>query len=254
MRTKHIFICALLMLIGASSETARAQSPDKFVKKTMKQYWQDQNRQPWSDLSYQMAVRIDPQYALALNANEISDSDPNQPLKYAVGEWHYFSLKTDGLGTYAEVDFLVYESKSDPVVYQVELQKNGRAITFLRGSSKMEVNNDTPNPPTIGLKENNPLFLKDWLIIAAVMIGGALLIYFLIFRALFAGLLFRRRWGVSSAENFTWSMSLLAMLALAAGLTLFYLGPRLETWIIIGVMGSFLLLHAFVWVVSGKEA
>jgi uncharacterized membrane protein HdeD (DUF308 family) len=49
-------------------------------------------------------------------------------------------------------------------------------------------------------------------------------------------------------------MSLLGMLALAAGLTLFYLGPRLETWVIIGVMGAFWLLHAIVWLAAGKEA
>ena len=86
------------------------------------------------------------------------------------------------------------------------------------------------------------------------MLTGAILVYVLIFRWLFNGLLFKRRWAVPGAEHFTWSMSLLVMLALAAALTLFYLGPRLETWIIIAVMGAFWLLHGVVWLVSGKEA
>ncbi|HXU37767.1 MAG TPA: hypothetical protein VN937_15500 [Blastocatellia bacterium] len=253
MKNRNVLLCALLVFIAAAGDTTRAQSPDKFVKKTSKYYWRDQNRQPWSDTSYEMAVRIDPQYAPALGAQEISDNDPVQPLKYAVGEFRRFGLKKDGQGTYADVEFLVYENKSDPVIYQVELQKNGRALPMLT-PSKVEVSNDTPDRQTGEVKENNTLFLKDWMIVAAVMLGGALLIYILLFRALFSGLLFRRRWGVSSAEHFTWSMSLLAILGLAAGMTLLYLGPRLEAWVIIAVMGAFWLLHAFVWLISGKEA
>jgi hypothetical protein len=256
MKTRYILLCALIILTGAAAETARGQSADKFVRKTFRQYWRDLNNQPWSDLSYQMAVRIDPQYAQNLNSQEISDEDPVNPLRYPVGgEPHLFSLKRDAVGTYADFDCLVYDNKTDPITYQVELQKGGRSASFISGaSSRIDLSNDTPNLPTIGLKENNPLFLKDWLVIAGAILGGAILIYILIFRALFSGLLFKRRWGVSSAEHFTWSMSLLAMLALASALTLFYLGPRLETWVIIGVMGAFWLLHSVVWLVSGKEA
>lgn len=253
MKKKSSFLIGLLVLLIAYTGVAHAQGSNKFTRKQLKQYWQDQNHRPWNDLSYQLAIRIDPLYAQSLGQNEIT-SDDTPPLTYAVGEWHYFSLRGDALGTYADLEVLVYADKDDPVTYQVELQKNGKSVPFAFGSSKVEVRNNTPNLGTVGLKQSNAIFLKDWMIIAGVFLLGAILLYLLVFRWLFRGLLFNRRWGVSSAEHFTWSMTLLGMLALAAGLTLFYLGPRLETWIIIGVMGAFWLLHAVVWLASGKEA
>jgi hypothetical protein len=254
MKHKSCFLFGLSLLLICCSGVTWAQVTNKFVRKQVKGYWRDQMQRPWNDLSYQMAIRIDPVYAQSLgNTNEIA-SDETPQLVYAVGEWHYFSLKSDANGTYADVDVLVYADKDDPVAYQVELQKNGKAVPFTSGSSKVEIRNNTPSLPTIGLRQSNAIFLKDWMIIAGVLLIGAILLYLLVFRWLFRGLLFNRRWGVSSAEHFTWSLSLLGMLAIAAGLTLFYLGPRLETWIIIGVMGAFWLLHAGVWLASGKEA
>jgi hypothetical protein len=251
---KKIFLLfGLLLLVIAGTGVARAQGSNKFTRKQLKQYWQDQNHRPWNDLSYQLAIRIDPLYAQSLGQNEIT-SDDAPPLIYAVGEWHYFSLKSDAVGTYADLEALVYADKDDPVTYQVELQKNGKSVPFAFGSSKVEVRNTTPNLGPLGLKQNNTIFWKDWMIMAGVLLIGAILLYLLVFRWLFKGLLFNRHWGVSSAEHFTWSMSLLGMLAQAAGLTLFYLGPRLETWVIIAVMGAFWLLHAIVWLASGKEA
>ena len=255
MKRAVIVLSSLLVVIAACTGVIQAQGSNKFTRKQVKEYWRDQMQRPWNDLTYQMAIRIDPVYAQSLGGtNEIS-SDETPPLVYAVGEWHYFSLKSDAIGTYADVDVLVYADKDDPVTYQVELQKNGKAVPFISGSSsKVEIRNNTPNLPIIGINRPNAIVLKDWMIIAGVLLIGAILLYLLVFRWLFRGLLFNRRWGVSSAEHFTWSMSLLGMLALAAGLTLFYLGPRLETWIIIGVMGAFWLLHAIVWLASGKEA
>jgi hypothetical protein len=253
MRKKSSFVIGLLLLLICCSSAAQAQGSNKFIRKQLKQYWQDQNHRPWNDLSYQLAIRVDPLYAQSLGQNEIA-SDDTPPLLFAVGEFHYFGLKSDAAGTYADLEVLVYADKDDPVTYQVELQKNGKSVPFAFGSSKVEVRNNTPNLGTVGLKQSNAIFMKDWMIIAGVLLIGAILLYLLVFRWLFRGLLFNRRWGVSSAEHFTWSMSLLGMLALAAGLTLFYLGPRLETWIIIGVMGAFWLLHAIVWLASGKEA
>jgi hypothetical protein len=253
MKKNVITLCSVLAVLVLCSGVARAQGSNKFVRKQLKQYWQDQMRRPWNDLSYQLAIRIDPVYAQSLGENEIS-SDETPPLTYAVGEWHYFSLKSDAVGTYADVEVLVYADKDDPVTYQVELQKSGRSVPFAFGSSKVEVRNNTPNLGTSAVNQPNAIFLKDWMIIAGVLLLGAILLYLLVFRWLFRGLLFNRSWGVSSAEHFTWSMTLLGMLALTAGLTLFYLGPRLETWIIIGVMGGFWLLHAIVWLASGKEA
>jgi hypothetical protein len=253
MRKNLILLCGIVALLVISAEDGRAQGTNKYVKKTLKQYWEDAMHNPWNDLSYQLAIRIDPQYASSLGQNEIS-SDDTPPLEYAVGQWKLFSLKNDANGTYAEPEVLVYADKDEAVTYQVELQKNGKAVPFAFGSSKIEVSNNTPNLGKSGVKQYNSIFLKDWMIIAGVLLLGALLLYVLVFRWLFKGLLFTRRWGVSKAENFTWSMSLLGMLALASALTLFYLGPRLETWIVMGVMGCFWLLHSIVWLASGKEA
>jgi hypothetical protein len=240
-------------MIVASAGVAQAQA--KYVKKTLKQYWTDERQRPWNDTSYQVAIRLDPQSASALGESEISSED-NPPLTYVVGDdWHLFNLKTDANGTFAEAEVLVYADSSDPIIYQVELRRANTAASFVPGgSSRVEARNDSVTLPTVKLNRSNNILLRDWLIMAGVLIVGALLIYILVFRWLFRGLLFTHRWGVSKAEHFTWSMSLLGMLALAAALTIFYLGPRLETWIIIGVMGAFWLLHAIVWLASGSEA
>jgi hypothetical protein len=253
MRKNLILLFGMVVLLVISADTGQAQGSNKYVKKMLKQYWEDAIHNPWNDMSYQLAIRIDPQYALSLGQNEISSED-TPPLEYAVGEWKFFSLKSDANGTYAEPEVLVYADKDDAITYQIELQKNGKAVPFAFGSSKIEVSNNTPNLGKSGVRQYNSIFLKDWMIIAGVLLLSALLLYVLVFRWLFKGLLFTRRWGVSKAENFTWSMSLLGMLALASALTLFYLGPRLETWITMGVMGSFWLLHSIVWIASGKEA
>jgi hypothetical protein len=250
-RASALLLCCLLILCGAAG-TAFGQTKE-FVVKQLKQYWVDNNKQPWNDLSDQMAVRIDPQYAKDLGADEISIDNP--PIKYETGKWRLYSLKRDAQGTFAEVDYLVYKDSADPVVYQIELQsKNGVSKAFASGSSKMEVRNDSVAQRPIVLKDPNAIFLKDWLLMAGIFLAGAAMVYVLIFRWLFGGLLFKRRWGVPSAEHFTWSMSLLLLLGIASALVLFYLGPRLETWVIMGLMGFFWLLHAIVWLVSGKEA
>ncbi|HMF55952.1 MAG TPA: hypothetical protein VK619_06310 [Pyrinomonadaceae bacterium] len=250
MRNKASLLYCLLALLALTAGSTNAQTKEFTVKK-LKQYWTDNSGRPWNDLSYQMAVRIDPQYASSLGTDEISTDSP--PLKYVTGEWHFFSLQRDAQGTFAEVDYLVYKDSNDPVTYQVELQKNGKAAPFASGSSKVVVSNDTASLPRIPISQPNPILMKDWLLIIGVMLAGAALIYVLIFRWLFTGLL-NRRMAVVSAEHFTWSLSLLALLGLATALLLFALGPRLETWLIMGVTGAFWLLHGVVWLVSGKEA
>lgn len=251
MKTKPVLLFVLLTMLAVAAGNVRGQTKE-YQLKTVKQYWLDANRRPWNDLSYQMAVRITPEDYKNL-ASEATIDLP-KPVKYPVGEFKLFSLKRDAAGTFAEVDYLVYKDSPDPIVYEVELQKGGQSVPFAFGSSKVEMRNDSADPPPVGLKQSNGIFLKDWLFIGGVMLVGLILIYILIFRWLFNGLLFKRRWPVPGAEHFTWSMSLLMLLGLAAALTLFYLGPRLETWIIIGVLGAFWLLHAVVWLVSGKEA
>lgn len=254
MKTSTLWLFSLLVVFVFAASDVRAQNKE-FVIKRLKQPWTDNNGQPWNDTSYQMAVRIDPQYAKDIGVDEISADNPSgQPIKYATGEWRLYSLQRDAKSTFAEVDYLAYKDSTDPVTYQVELQKNGKAAPFAAGSSKVEIRNDSVDPRAVMLKQPNAIFWKDWLFIGGVMLVGLILIYIIVFRWLFSGLLFKRRWAVPSAEHFTWSMSLLMLLALASALTLLYLGPRLETWIVVGVMGAFWLLHAVVWVVSGKEA
>lgn len=253
MKKRFVWLGSLLALLALLGGAARGQGNEKYQIKHLKQYWSDQLGQPWNDTTFQMAVTLDPQYAQSLPTSDISSDDGL--VTYTIGAAKFFSLKRDGTGTFAEVDYLAYADKDDPITYRVELKKGAQSAAFINQTgAKVEIRRDTTNLNRINLKENNPLFLKDWLIIAAVMLVGAILLYVLIFRWLFRGLLFSRRWGVSKAEHFTWSMMLLGMLGLAAALTIFYLGPRLETWIIIGVMGAFWLLHAIVWLASGKEA
>jgi hypothetical protein len=252
MKIKPLLLCGLVALLSLVAVEARAQQ-NEFVVKHLKEYWQDQNKQPWNDLSYKMAVRIDPQYAQELGSEEISSND-NPPLKYTTG-WQFFTLQKDSKGTFAEVDYLVYKDSNKPIIYQIELQKDGKGVRFVNGSiSKKPVSNDTVQSPPIAVAQTNAIFWQDWLLIAGVMLAGAAIVYVLIFRWLFSGLLFRRQWAVTSAEHFTWSMSLLLLLGIAATIAWFKLGPRLETYVLIGIMGVFWLLHAVVWMVSGKEA
>ncbi len=249
MKHKFLLLSLLLLLSALTTNSVSAQSREFQIKK-LKQYWLDKNDRPWSDLSYRMAVRLDPLYAKDLG-DEISLGDP--PIKYTTGEWRFYSLQRDERGTFAEVDYLVFKDSPEPIGYEVELRKDNKAAPFLKGSREVKVSNDTVSA-AIKLKDANPIFLKDWLFIAAIILVGLILVYILIFRWLFSGLLFKRRWAVSSAEHFTWSLSLLTLLALAAAVTILYLGPRLQTWIIIGVLGVFWLLHGVVWLVSGKQA
>lgn len=252
MKKRLAFLLSVIGLLVASAATAHGQAAGKFELKHLKQYWYDSLGQPWNDTSYQMAVTLDPQFAQGL-PQEISSDDGT--VSYTIGAPKLFSLRRDATGTYAEVDYLAYADKDDPITYRAELKKGAKSAPFVNQTgSKVEIRRDTSNLSRIQLKENNPILLNDWLIMGGALLGGAVLLYVLVFRWLFKGLLFNRRWGVSSAEHFTWSMMLLGMLALAAALTVFYLGPRLETWIIIGVMGAFWLLHAIVWLASGKEA
>lgn len=252
MKHKNLLIIVVLSLLALplAANTASAQTREFQIKK-LKQYWLDKNERPWSDLSYRMAVRLDPLHAKDVG-DEISVADP--PVKYTTGEWRFYSLQRDATGTFAEVDYLVYKDSPEPIGYEVELRKDNKAAPFLKGSREVKVGNDSVIGRPIALKDANAIRLKDWLFIAGIILLGLILVYVIIFRWLFSGLLFKRRWAVSSAEHFTWSLSLLTVLALAAALTVLYLGPRLETWIIIGVLGAFWLLHAVVWVVSGKEA
>lgn len=247
-KTLLVLIWGCLLACGAW-----AQPTEEFVVKTQKVPWLDQNNQPWSDLSCKLAVRLDPQFAsnLGLARNdEITGSD-NPAVKFTTSP-QLFSLRSEGGQTFAEVPFLVFKNKTDAVVYQIELQREGRAVVFAPGSSsKYSISNNSPAPRAGVAGIPNPTQLKDWLIVVGVLLVSALFIYFLIFRGLFKGLL-GRGWTTSSAENFTASLSLLLWFVAGLALTFVYLGPRLETYIISGLLALFWLMHGVVWLVSKK--
>jgi hypothetical protein len=113
------------------------------------------------------------------------------------------------------------------------------------------VRNDSVAPRPLGLAPNNSILLKDWLIIAGTLVLSGLFIYVLIFRWLFKNLLDRGH-AVGSAENFTWSLSLLLWFMVGLALTVLYLGLRLETYIISGMLLFFWFLHAIVWLLGKK--
>jgi len=159
-------ILVLLWTLIFPSVIAFGQGKEFQVKK-LKQYWRDEHEQPWNDLSYQMAVRLDPLYAKDLGVDEISVDNP--PVKYTTGDWRFYSLQRDAQGTYAEVDYLVYKDSPDFISYEIELRKGNKAAPFLKGSREVKVNNDSA-PRPISLKESNPIFLKDWLFMGGVML------------------------------------------------------------------------------------
>jgi hypothetical protein len=84
------------------------------------------------------------------------------------------------------------------------------------------------------------------------MLLGILLAYFLVFRWMFAGLL-RRQWGVGAAQNLTWALSLLVILAFIAGLAVYLLGMRVETYALLALAGASLLLVLLVGLISGSK-
>src|SRR2546423_9095518 len=200
MMIKKILLCALLTLGILSLHETYGQSPKEFTVIKARQYWVDKDKKNWEDTSYVMRVSLHPEYAQSLGTQEISAGN----LKFSTGSWKGWKLQKDAKGTYAEGDVLVYKDSPEPIIYQVELWKpgpggqSGVTVPFANNaSSKWPVSNkgvaSGPIPTAIA---NSPWgSVKDkWMIIVGVLLLGAIMIYFLIFRWLFAGLLHQQRW------------------------------------------------------------
>jgi len=249
-----LLFVSTLLLVAATSDVARAQE-DRFTATQQPIYLVDANGKPWSDLSYQLRVKLDSEYTKDLGANEISIDKPQT--SFSSGTWKLYNLEQDSKGTFARVNWLVLKGSNDPVVYQIGLYNpNTKSeVSWLRkGASRVMMRNNAV-PQQGQLAQLNPwslVFKNNWPIFALVLVGSALLIYILILRFLFSGLL-RRHWGAASAQYFTWALSLMLLLLVLAGWSYVYLGARVETWITFALSGATLLLLFIVLAVAGTK-
>jgi hypothetical protein len=255
MRLRYLLLLvSLILLVGASNAT-HAQD-DRFTTTQQSIYLVDANNKPWSDLSCQLRVKLDSEYTKDLGADEISVEKPLT--KFSSGTWRLYNLEQDANGTFARVNWLVLKDSNDPVTYQIGLYNPATKteIPWLRkGASRVMMRNNTK--PSLGqVGANNPVWwvLKNnWPILIGALFLIAVMIYLLILRYFFAGLLHRWQWGAASAQYFTWVLSLVLLLGAVASLSYAYLGTRLETWVMLAMTGAFCVLLIIVYAVSGSK-
>lgn len=264
MKTSCLRIYALLAILCLSNLFGPiAYAQDEFTVVTREFPLVDSYGRPWSDLSKQLWVDLDPNHTKDLPppGTEIRAVNPktNKEIKYQSGPKKPFPLKKNNRGeTLAEVDYIVYKDPAKSIFYRVGLfdPQTKQQVPWLNTKSTQEVRNDNrktgPNQTGVSNSPGSVLLNHIWLVLG-VLVLGAIIIYLLVFRWLFSGLLHQWRWGVSSASHFTWSMSILLMLAIITGLAFYIFGPHLETWIIIGILVGLWLLHGVVWLVAGNR-
>lgn len=254
-RKSSLLLLSLLLCLLAAGET-RAQDPKELTVKPVEFYVYDLYGKPWSRLTDQVRIKLDPEFATEFGANDIAV--PNTNFNFSTGTVKPYRLEKSSAGTYARIPWIVFKNNNNPVRYIVEVYdpQGKRAVGWLRPvNGKVERRNNSGGVGGV-LREANSVgstFFANWYIIAGAILLGALLIYFLILKWLFSGLMLRRRWGASSAQNFTFSLSILVMLVIVVGLAIYLYGMRPETWIILGVMAALWLLHGVVWFVSGNK-
>jgi hypothetical protein len=254
-RKSPLLFLSLLLCLWVGGE-ARAQDPKELTVKAVDFYVYDIYGKPWSRLTDQVRIKLDPEFAGEFGATDISV--PNTNFSFSTNNVKPYRLEKSSSGTYARVPWIVFKNNNNPVRYIVEVYdpQARRSVAWLRpANGKVERRNNSGGIGGV-LREANSVgttFFANWYIIAGVILLGALLIYFLILKWLFSGLMLRRRWGASSAQNFTLSLSILMMLAIIVGLALYFYGMRPETWIILGIMAALWLLHGVVWLVSGNK-
>lgn len=259
MSKRPLLLCLTLALLAASAADVRAQ--DSFVVARCPMYVTDKNGQPWSDLSHRLIVSLHPEHTQELpNGGEIAaPNDKGAEVKFTSGPPKQYELKKDGSGrTYATVEWVVYNDPARQVVYRVGIfdPATRREISIIReGGTKVVMKNDKKCPAVTKASVLNNVWTiikRNWIVIAAVMLLGLLLTYFLVFRWMFAGLL-RRQWGVGAAQNLTWALSMLVLLMFITGLAVYLLGMRVETYALIGLAGASLLLVLLVGLISGSK-
>jgi len=255
-RKSPLLFLSLLLCLLAFGEARAQEDPRELTVKPVEFYVYDFYGKPWSRLTDQVRIKLDPEFAGELGASDISV--PNSNFSFSANSVKPYRLEKNSSGTYARIPWIVFKNNNNPVRYIVEVYDTQarRPVAWLRPvNGKVERRNNSAGIGGI-LREANSVggtFFNNWYIFAGVIFLGALLIYFLILKWLFSGLMLRRRWGASSAQNFTFSLSILMMLAIIVGLALYFYGMRPETWIILGIMAALWLLHGVVWLVSGNK-
>lgn len=256
MKTRLPLLLVSTLLLVSAAGAARGQGQDeRFAVTQQPIYLMDANGKPWSDLSCQLRVKLDSEHTRELGADEISVERPQT--SFSSGTWKLYNLEQDSKGTFARVNWIVHKANNDPVFYQIELYNpaSRNAVPWQRpGSSRVMMrNNVAPQAGQLAqLNSVASVFKRNWLIFALVLVGSALLVYFLILRFLFSGLL-HRDWGAASAQYVTWVISLALVLLAAAGWSYVYLGARVETWVMLALTGATALLLAVVLAVAGTK-
>jgi hypothetical protein len=259
MRTKRTLLLFLALTFVCLS-TAEAAGQE-FTTVRRKRYVYDANGRPWADLNCRYTLKLMPEVNPDLaGRDEVSVQKDGREVKFNTGTPVAYKLQQDDKGTYADVEFVVFSDPNKAVVYQQGVwdpatKKDVRNIR--KDGARLEMRNDNKASPDTTVAQSNCLtcvLAQKWWVIAGALVLGAVIVWFVIFRWLFSGLLLRRKWGVSSAQNFTRSLAALVMLGILVGLSVVYLGLRVETYVIIGLMGAFLILTCAVGLVSGKHA
>ncbi len=256
MKTRFALLLVSTLLLISAAGAARGQGQDeRFTVTQQPIYLVDANGKPWGDLSCQLRVKLDSEHTRELGADEISVEKPQT--SFSSGTWKLYNLEQDPKGTFARVNWIVYKGSNDPVFYQIELYNPAtrNAVPWLRpGASRVMMrNNVAPQAGQLGqLNPLWPVLKSNWLIFSLVLVGSVLLVYFLILRFLFSGLL-HRDWGAASAQYVTWVISLALILLATAGWSYVYLGARVETWVMLALAGATVLLLGVVLAVAGTK-
>ncbi|HEX5708921.1 MAG TPA: hypothetical protein VFX96_16595 [Pyrinomonadaceae bacterium] len=256
---RTLLTCFALAMLFALPTAARAQDGE-FIVARCNMYITDKNGQPWSDLTNRLIVGLHPEHTQELpNGEAGANNEQGREVKFTSGPPKQYELRKDASGrTFATVDWVVFNDPNRQVVYRVGVldPATKREISILReGGTKLVMKNDKKCPPVTKANALNNLWSiikRNWIVIASVMLLGILLAYFLVFRWMFAGLL-KKGWGVGAAQNLTWALSLLVILAFIAGLAVYMLGMRVETYALLGLAGATLLLVLLVGLISGSK-
>lgn len=256
-RTLLLFLALTFLCLSAAEAAGQ-----EFTTVRRKRYVYDANGRPWVNLDCRYTVKLYPEVNPDLGGrDEVSVQKDGREIKFTTGTPVAYKLQQDDNGTYAEVDFVVFSDPNKAVVYQQGIWNPAtkkEVPNIRKDGARLEMRNDNKSGSgTLEMKDPNgitDIFKQKWWVIVGALALGAVLVWFLIFRWLFSGLLLKRKWGVSSAQNFTRSLAALLMLGILVALAIFYLGFRVETYVIIGLMGALAILTGAVGLVSGKHA
>lgn len=259
MRTKRtlLLFLALTFLCLSAAEAAGQE----LVTVKRRRYVYDANGKPWADLNCRYTAKLYPEVNSDLAGHdEVTAQKDGREVKFTTGAPVAYKLQQDERGTYADVDFVVFSDPNKAIVYQQGIwnpSTKKEVPNIRKDGARLEMRNDAKSGTgSIETRDANGLadiFKQKWWVIAGALVVGLLLSWFLFFRWLFSALLLRYKWGVGSAQNFTRSLTALLMLGIMVALAIFYLGFRVETYVIIGLAGALIILTGAVGLVSGSK-